>query len=225
MSTPSDPELLGLAVPYALDAVGGDERAVVERRVASAPEMVAAQFWARVSEVRETMAHVSVNTAAPPPAGLRKAVLAHSVREPRWRRAALVGTAAVVIALGGFGAGWVMRPAAEPPAAESVLTAPDVRATSTEVRTGGTATFVYSRARGGGVLVLSNVAPPASGMGYRLWLMKDGVPVAAGTATGDGHTVMVPDIERASALGMTLERVDRAPGAPPGDMVARVPLS
>lgn len=34
-------------------------------------------------------------------------------------------------------------------------------------------------------------------MAYQVWLMKDGVPVAAGPAMRDLRTVMVPDIGRA----------------------------
>jgi len=40
----------------------------------------------------------------------------------------------------------------------------------------------------------------------------------------DARTVMVPDIGRATALGVTVEPVSRARDALPGDMVGRVVL-
>jgi anti-sigma-K factor RskA len=221
MSTPSESDLLGLAVPYALDALDADERAAVDQRLARAPEDIAVEFGAQVAEVRETMARLAAGTAARPSAALRRRVLRDVAREPRWRGVVLAGAAAVAIGLAAFGAGWVMHPPSEPPVAERVLTAPDVRAMTTSMRTGGTATVVYSRLRGDGVLLFSNVTAPPEGMRYQVWLMKDDVPVAAGDAAGDVRTVMLSDIGGASALGVTMGPMG---GAAPGEMVARVQL-
>ena len=227
MSDPAEFELLELAVPYALDAVSDAERADIERWLAVAPRPVTEAFRIQVAEARETLVTLSDATAVPPPAALRDAVLhgnRSQIREHRWRNAVLA--AAAVLAVGGsaFAAGWLLRPPSAPPVAEQVMTAPDVRTVSTALRSGGTATVVYSRERGDGMVVFDGAAPPPPGMAYQVWLMKDGVPVAAGPAARDLRTVMVPDIGRATALGLTIEPVGRPGGSPPGDMVARVLL-
>lgn len=227
MTEPSEFDLLELVVPYALDAVSDAERADIERRLADAPRAVAEAFRVQVAEARETLATLSDATAVPPPAALRAAVLQGNrsqAREPRWRNRVLV--AAAVLAVGGsaFAAGWILRPPPAPPVAEQVMTAPDVRSVSTALRSGGTATVVYSRERGDGMVVFDGAAAPPPGMAYQVWLMKDGVPVAAGPGVGNPRTVMVPDIGRATALGVTVEPVGRTSDAPPGDMVARVVL-
>jgi hypothetical protein len=54
--------------------------------------------------------------------------------------------------------------------------------------------------------------------------MKDGVPVASGSAIRDMRAVMVANIGRASALGLTMEPLGRTADSPPGDMVGRVLL-
>ena len=88
----------------------------------------------------------------------------------------------------------------------------------------GTATVVYSRERGDGMVMFDGAAAPPPGMVYQVWLMKDGVPVPSGSAIRDPHTVMIANIGRASALGLTVEPLGRAAGAAPGDMIGRVML-
>src|SRR5690242_1391868 len=140
MSTPSEFDLLDLAVPYALDAVTETERASIEQRLDKAPRVIAEAFRAQVGEARATMAALS---AVPPPATLRDRVLGTGEperrRESRWHKTVLAAAAALVVGAGAFGAGWALRPAPAAPVAERVLTAPDVRAASTTLRTGGTA--------------------------------------------------------------------------------------
>lgn len=227
MSDPSEFELLELAVPYALDAVSAAERVDIERWLAAAPGPVAEAFRSQVAEARETLVTLSNATAVPPPAALRARVLRgdqRMVHESRWRKAVLA--AAAVLAVGGsaFAAGWMLRPPPTPPVAEQVMTAPDVRSVTTALRSGGTATVVYSRARGDAMVMFDGAVPPPPGMAYQVWLMKDGVPVPSGTAITDPHTVMVSDIGRATALGLTVEPVGRTGDSTPGDMVGRVVL-
>ena len=68
------------------------------------------------------------------------------------------------------------------PTAEQVFAADDVRTSSGSIEGGGIATVVYSKDVGAGVLVMNNVAPPAEGTVYQMWLMNDqGSAQPAGT--------------------------------------------
>jgi hypothetical protein len=227
MTDSSEFDLLELAVPYALDAVTDTERADIERQLAAAPRPVAEAFRRQVTETREALATLSDATAVAPPAALRARVVRgnrRAVREKRWRNTVLAAAAALAVGGSAFAAGWMLHSPPAPPVAEQVMTAPDVRSVSTSLRSGGTATVVYSRQRGDGMVVFDGAAAPPPGMAYQLWLMKDGVPVPAGPAARNLRTVMVPNIGRASALGVTVEPLGREEDSPPGDMVGRVVL-
>jgi len=232
MTEPSDFELLELATPYALDAVSDAERADIEHRLARAPTAVAEAFRAEVLQVRETLATMSSLTAVEPPAELRNRVLAATEpggqRRFRWRTAVLAAAAAVAIGLGAFGVGVALRPVSVPTPAEQVLAAPDVRTASERVPSGGTATFVYSREKHAGVLVMNNVAPPQPGTVYQMWLMTDQGPVSAGTmnakSVGPSTTAMVPDLGDSTALAFTVEPGEGSP-KPTGDVFVTLPLT
>ncbi|HVQ97966.1 MAG TPA: anti-sigma factor, partial [Mycobacterium sp.] len=88
MTEPIESPLLDAATAYALHAVSEAERADIERQVAEAPQSVAEAFGDEVRAVQETMAIVSVFTAAQPPAHLRVAVLGDvhpgDARSSRW---------------------------------------------------------------------------------------------------------------------------------------------
>ncbi|MBV9088424.1 MAG: anti-sigma factor [Mycobacteriaceae bacterium] len=232
MTGPSDFELLELATAYALHAVSDTESADIERRVAAAPDAVAEAFYDEVRAVRETLAAVSATTQVEPPAVLRDRLLAavaiHSERHFPWRAMLLASVAAVVIGLGALSAGLALRPAPPPSTAQQVFSAPDVRTASGAVPTGGTATVVYSHERNAGVLVMNNVAPPAPGTVYQMWLLGDKGPRSAGTmdakAVAPSTTAVLPDLGNSNALAFTVE-----PGSgsaqPTGQMVAELPLS
>jgi len=115
-----------------------------------------------------------------------------------------------------------------PTPAEQVLAAPDVRTASERVPSGGTATFVYSREKHAGVLVMNNVAPPQPGTVYQMWLMTDQGPVSAGTmnakSVGPSTTAMVPDLGDSTALAFTVEPGDGSP-KPTGDVFVTLPLT
>jgi anti-sigma-K factor RskA len=226
-------ELLELATPYALHAVGEPERAAIDRQVAAAAAPVADAFRDEVRAVRETMAIVSVLTAAEPPARLRPAVLAAAEsdtgRGPRWRAVAFAAAAAIVVGLASFGAGIALRPpAAAPTVVEQVLAAPDVRTVSRLLTDGGTATVMFSRDRDAGVLVMNNVRPPASGTVYQMWLLGDNGPVSAGTmsaaAVAPSTTAVLANLATASALAFTVEPGNGSP-QPTGQVFAELPLT
>ena len=232
MTGPSQFELLDLATPYALHAIPDAERASIERLVAAAPAPVAEAFRDEVRAVRETMAAVSAATPVEPPPALRDRLLAAVGNKPArhfpWRTTLLASAAAVVIGLGALSAGLTLRPAKPPSTAEQVFAAPDVRTISGAIPTGGTATVVYSHQKNAGVLVMNNVAPPAAGTVYQMWLLGDQGPRSAGTmdakAVAPSTTAVLADLGNSNALAFTVE-----PGSgstkPTGQMVAELPLS
>lgn len=232
MTDPNESELLDLATPYALGAVSDEEKADIERRVAASTN--AAEFRAEVRAVRETMAIVSAGTAVEPPARLRDAVLALTEptqleirRQRRWRTALLAAAAAIVVGLSAFGLGMLMRPPAQQTVAEQVLSAPDVQTVSRPLGT-GTATFVFSRERNAGVLVMNNVAPPTPGTVYQMWLMRtDAPPTSAGTmgtaAVAPSTKATVRGLGASTVLAFTVEPGTGSP-RPTSLPLAQLPL-
>ncbi|MCW2627803.1 MAG: putative NAD/FAD-binding protein [Mycobacterium sp.] len=205
------------------------------RLVAAAPRAVAQAFADEVRAVRETMAVVSAATAVEPPEALRDRLLTDvstapvvELRRKPWRTTILAAVAALVIGLGALGVGLALRPAPAPSTAEQVFAASDVRTVSGQILTGGTATVVFSREKNAGVLVMNNVAPPAPGTVYQMWLIGDKGPESAGTmdakAVGPSTTAVLPDLGSSKALAFTVE----PPGGsaqPTSPVFAQLPLA
>jgi anti-sigma-K factor RskA len=218
MTEPDDSDLIALATPYALHAVPEAELAEIERRVAAAPPDVAQAFADEVRAVRETMAVVSAATAVEPPDQLRARLLTEVSDDPvrtltrrikRWQTIGLAAAAAVIIGLGALGVGIALQPAPTPSTAEQVFAAPDVRTVSSQISSGGTATVVFSREKNAGVLVMNNVAPPAPGTVYQMWLINDKGPKSAGMMdaknVGLSTTAVLPDLGDSQVLAFTVE--------------------
>lgn len=230
MTEPNEFELLELATPYALDAVSGEERAEIERRVAEAPRSVAAAFEDEVRAVRETMAVVAATTAVEPPERLRAATLAaipaSDERRYRWRTAVLAAAAAVVVGAAAFGVGILMRPNPPSTIAEQVFAARDVRTVSGPLGN-GTATVVFSHDRNAGVLVMNNVPPPKPGTVYQMWLLSDKGPTSAGTmgpaAVAPSTTATLTNLGSSTTLAFTVEPGSGSP-QPTGTILAALPL-
>ena len=216
VTEPDYSDLLALATPYALNAMSESELADVDRRVAAASDEVAQEFADEVRAVRETMAVVSAVTAVEPPRQLRDRVLSEVSADPvrqlkprvkRWQRTVLAAAAALVIGLGALGVGLALRPG--PTTAEQVFAAPDVQTASTEIPAGGSATVVFSREKNAGVLVMNNVAPPAPGTVYQMWLIDDQGPHSAGTmdakAVAPSTTAVLPELGDSQVLAFTVE--------------------
>jgi anti-sigma-K factor RskA len=237
VTEPTDPDLIALATPYALHAVPESELADIERQVGAAPPAVAQAFADEVRAVRETMAVVSAATAVEPPEALRDRLLTEVSTAPvvelrrkarPWRTTILAAAAALVIGLGALGVGLALRPAPAPSTAEQVFAASDVRTVSGQIATGGTATVVFSRERNAGVLVMNNVAPPAPGTVYQMWLIGDKGARSAGTmdakAVAPSTTAVLPDLGSSRALAFTVE----PPGGsaqPTSPVFAQLPLA
>ncbi|SOX52000.1 anti-sigma factor, partial [Mycobacterium ahvazicum] len=233
VTEPTDFELLELATPYALHAVSDAERADIDSRLAAAPAPVASAFAEEVRAVRETMAVVSASTVAEPPAHLRSAVLALATpslakRRNRWRTTALISVAAAIVAaLTAFGLQTLLRPTPTQSVAEQVMAAPDVRTVSRPLAN-GTATVVFSRDRGAGVLVMNNVPPPSPGTVYQMWLIDSKGPTSAGTmgtaAVSPSTTATLTNLGKSTALAFTVEPGSGSP-QPTSPILATLPLS
>jgi anti-sigma-K factor RskA len=218
MTEPHDADLIALATPYALHAMPEAELAEIERRVAAAPTNIAQAFADEVRAVRETMAVVSATTAVEPPEELRARLLTEVTGDPvrvlnrrikRWQTIGLAAAAAVIIGLGALGVGIALQPTPTPSTAEQVFAAPDVRTVSGQIPSGGTATVVFSREKNAGVLVMNNVAPPAPGTVYQMWLINDKGPKSAGTMdaknVSPSTTAVLPDLGDSQMLAFTVE--------------------
>src|SRR4051812_41033687 len=216
MTSPRDSDLITLATPYALHAMPEAELAEIERRVAAAPPDVAQAFAAEVRAVRETMAVVSAATAVEPPEQLRTRLLAEvsgdparalTLRTKRWQTIGLAAAAAVVVGLGALGVGIALQPKPTPSTAAQVFAAPDVRTVFGQIPGGGTATVVFSHEKNAGVLVMNNVAPPAPGTVYQMWLMDDKGSKSAGTMDAKNvvpsTTAVLPDLGDSTTLAFT----------------------
>jgi anti-sigma-K factor RskA len=235
---PIDNELIDLATPYALHAVSDDERDDIEARLSTARPFTADTFLDEVRAIREAMAFAAAATAVEPPAELRERVLAAAAadnvqtlpkRADRGRRNGLLAVAAaVLIGLGAVGIGIAVRPPPPVSLAQQVFSAPDVRTITGDIPTGGQATLVFSRDRDAGVLVMNNVAPPATGTVYQMWLVGNKGATSAGVmnakAVSPSTTAVLPDLGDSTALAFTVEPGDGSP-QPTGEVFAKLSLT
>ncbi|MBP1162843.1 anti-sigma-K factor RskA [Rhodococcus sp. PvR044] len=244
-----DDDQIDLAHAYALDALDADQRRAVEQLLATSDDNLRVEFEAVVRQGRETMAATAAAYATPPPAHIRERLLTQIAREPRlgpgraaapvsltdrrratprWR---LVGAAAAAVALlaGGVFIGQQLRETTPPqPVAAQVMSAPDVRTSSTEVPGGGSATAVYSRSTDAAVLMMNDVTPPASDSVYQMWLFAGtGAPVSAGMMAPDqvspSTVAVLDDLDGASLLAFTVEPAGGSE-QPTTDVFASLPL-
>ncbi|MGC5259305.1 anti-sigma factor [Gordonia sp. DT218] len=250
-----DDELLDLAPAVGLNAVHGPELDEVTREADGASPAIRDEFHRQVQATREAMARVSDATAVSPPETLRERVLAAARAEAdspqsgpapatqtpetatvtplpnRRRRVAYLAAAAIVaIAVGAIG--WVIGASSDteptqPPTAEQVFAAKDVRTSSGDVAT-GRATVTYSPSEDAGVLVMNDVPPPQPGTVYQMWLVGPDGRSSAGTMTdkdvAPSTTAVLKDLGDATTLAFSVE----PPGGsqqPTGPFVAQLPLS
>ncbi|MGW6377152.1 anti-sigma factor [Rhodococcus sp. NPDC055112] len=243
-----DDDQIDLANAYALDALDADQRRAVEQLLATSDDSLRADFDAEVRQCRETLAAAAAANATAPPAHIRGHLLTQIAREPRtgtgraaapvsladrrrtprWR---LVGAAAAAVALlgGGVVIGQQLRePTREQPMAAQVMSAPDVRTSSTAVPGGGSATAVYSRSTDAAVLMMNDVTPPAPESVYQMWLIAGtGAPVSAGMMAPDqvspSTVAVLDDLDGASLLAFTVEPAGGSE-QPTTDVFASLPL-
>ena len=223
-------ELNALAGPYALDALGDDEREVFERHLRGCAECAQ-----EVRGLREAAAELSHLTQASPPPQLRAAVLGavaqsrplppladapgSNVRPLRrnpgqalWQAvAAACALVALVVSAWGYSQHREAQRAASGRDAvlQSLLNAPDVRATTTAMRQ-GQGTLIYSRSERRLVLIGRGMPTLPENQTYQLWLMTEtGAPVSAGVFRPDqAGNVEVPasgNLDGVDQMGVSVE--------------------
>lgn len=211
-----------LAGAYALDALSELERRQFEAHLAECD--ICAQ---EVRGLQETASRLGVAAAETPPPGLRERVLAEASqvrqapprlgrgRSPgpaRWApRLLTVAAAACLVVAVVLGVMVVRtqdrldRVEAAQRQVNSVLAAPDARAVTSTVQTGGRGTVVVSRQQGKAVVVMSGLAALPSARTYELWVMGQGAPRPAGVMGATAPPVVVGGLGGAAALGITVE--------------------
>ncbi len=217
-----------LAGAYALDALDDDERAVFEEHLRSCPECAE-----EVGGLRNAAAELSHLTEAGPPPQLRAAVLgavaqsrplpprvdgARVLPMRRSRTTALwqgLAAACALIALVVSAWGYTEHRQAGRAASarvsvvESLLHAPDVRATTTAMKQ-GQGTLIYSRSEHRLVLIGRGMPVLPADETYQLWMMTPtGQPISGGVFRPDPNgNVELPasgDLAGVDRMGVSVE--------------------
>jgi anti-sigma-K factor RskA len=230
-----------LAGAYALDALGGADRARFERHLSACPSCSQ-----ETRGLRETTARLAASTVARAPDGLRDRVLAAAARTRqhpprtaelksawpgrRWGMAIACGVLAVALAFGGiaFSAQHQLSQAqARARQIAAVLNAPDATMLTADAKPGGTATVVMShRAR---ALVFTSARLPTlpSAERYELWLVGSAGPRSAGMLpqphAGMTAPVIVSGLRAGDEVAVTVEPAAGA-ARPTRPMVIMLPL-
>ncbi len=238
-------DLLELAIPYALDAVGDSERGDVEHRLAGAGHDLAQTFSTVVREVRDTMGALSVLDATAPAPDLETRILAALDRDrpadptaavpitraarrprPRW-----LAAAAAAVAAAGIGGGVLAHQHATDtpgqPIAEQIVRQPDSRSISASLSTGGTLTVRASSGMGAATVAFDNAPAAPDGSVYQLWVVPpSGAPRSAGVLdrVPTPAAPIVTTYRGGDTLAVTVEPAGGSP-APTTTPIGAVPMS
>lgn len=225
-------DLHDLVAPYALDALGPDERDAFEAHLD-----VCESCRAEVADLVEGAAALAAVVAVPPAPRVKKRVMAEigrrlpttaAVPERRglrlpWDR--LIAAAAMAVAI--VFAGLWLATSSQLDHAEtvaSVYAAEDsiTFALSSEV---GEAAFVYSPGLASGVFIDQGLATPQGDRVYQLWLVDDTGPLPAGTfrPSENGAAVIFESLEPGSTIAMTEEPAEGSE-QPTGDILLSTEL-
>jgi anti-sigma-K factor RskA len=221
-------ELNALAGAYALDALDDDERAVFEEHLAGCPACTE-----EVRGLRNAAAELSHLSEAGPPPELRAAVLGAVAQSrplpPRvegarvlplrrarttalWQGlAAACALIAVAVSVWGYSQHREAQQAtrAQASVVQSLLAAPDVRATTTAMKQ-GQGTLLSSRSEHRLVLIGRGMPVLPADQTYQLWMMSEtGAPVSGGVFRPDEHgNVEVPasgNLDAVDRMGVSVE--------------------
>ncbi|MEV0745554.1 anti-sigma factor [Streptomyces sp. NBC_00184] len=208
--------LLGQAAAVTPPAALREE---ILRRVALTPQDAPARARDAPARAREAPAPPKQAPAAPEPVPVTPTAggRAHAPSR-RLPRLALAASVAAVLACLGV-ATWQYREAEDARTATRrsqehqeevarVLTAPDVRLETQELRGGGTATVAVSRSEDAATLAVSGLPRLPAGKVYEAWFIEDGEPVPAGLLSRDpGRRLTLLDgpVDDATAVALSVE--------------------
>ena len=180
-----------------------------------APDRLRAAVLAGITEIRPLPPHVAPDDPSTSTTGSGEELAlrrrARDRRSSRWLQ-----VAAAVLAVVAAGALWrtvaltqqVDTVTATAAAVSTVLTAPDARAVTGVVSSGGRAAVVTSDQLGRAVLVTDGLAPAPAGSTYQIWYLDSaGAATSAGfVPAGEHATVLLQGSPAgAAAVGVTLE--------------------
>ncbi|HEU5428137.1 MAG TPA: anti-sigma factor [Actinocrinis sp.] len=209
-------------------------KAAVDARVAvtrQLPPEVGPEFGSRSGSGREGNAREKGQTgeigkigkigqpeAVAPPSGGRVTPIGAApsrrrLRGPAWAGwAAAAALAGVAIGLGAHTASQQQQINAlvqQAGVMQQLLSAPDARSGSAEVRTGGTATVLDSRSRDEAVISFAGLAAPPPGRAYQLWMIGPTGARSGGLLTlpaaGNPNPVVAHGLGDAKTIGLTVE--------------------
>ena len=154
--------------------------------------------------------------------------LADARRSRRSTWVAGISAAAAVVAIAITGVTVAQRSTGTVPVTAQVLAADDVRTAAVPIDGGGTATVVFSKDVNAAVLVMNDVAPPAPGTVYQMWLTgPDHEPISKGVmdsgAVSPSTQALLTDIDSSTALSFSLEPTGGS--AQPTEVFASVALT
>ncbi|MER5895319.1 anti-sigma factor [Streptomyces sp. NPDC001876] len=95
-----------------------------------------------------------------------------------------------------------------------VLTAPDVRVETQELRGGGTATVAFSRSEDAATLAVSGLPQLPASKVYEAWFIEDGTPVPAGLLSrnpGRQLSLLEGPVDEATAVALSVEPAGGSP--------------
>lgn len=223
-----DPEVHSLTGAYVCHALEPAELAAFERHLAQC-----STCEAEVAELQETAALLASAAAQTPPARLKTAVdariavtrqippiIAHvparEAAQPRRRRFAVAGwglaagLAAAVAVLGvrvSDQQNQIDQATHRNAAISALLSAPDARADSVKVTTGGTGMVLVSRSRDEAAITVNGLAKLPPGQAYQLWMMGPSGTRSGGLlpAGGLSDSVLANGLGDARTIGLTVE--------------------
>jgi Anti-sigma-K factor rskA, C-terminal/Putative zinc-finger len=230
-----------LAGAYALDALGGPDRARFERHLSACPSCSQ-----ETRGLREAATRLAASTAARAPDGLRDRVLAAAARTRqhppavaqlrsawpgrRWGMAIACGVLAVALAFGGIAFSaqhQLSQEQARARAIAAVLNAPDATMMTTDASPRGTATVVMSHHARALVLTTARLPKLPSSQRYELWLVGTAGPRSAGMLpvphAGMTAPVIVSGLRAGDKVALTVEPVGGAQRPTP-PMIIMLPL-
>jgi anti-sigma-K factor RskA len=212
-----------LAGAYALDALGGADRARFERHLGVCPACSQ-----ETRGLRETTSRLAATAAAHAPEGLRERVMAAAARTRqhppstasvksawpgrRWGMAIACGVLAVALAFGGIAFHTHQQLSQEQARARAIagiLNAPDATMLTADATSSGTATVVMSHRDRALVFTTAHLPALPSSERYELWLMGAASARPAGMlpAPRGGMTapVVVSGLRAGEKVALTVE--------------------